>query len=159
MELMRNTNSILTRNTYVFFVDNYLISYKKYKYKVIEGTNTFDDICKDLEYIITHSNLNKFHIFIKDNITSINEELLKKCDAIAYFIYQFTGNKTILHINNNKTTFLKKMYYENKDLAKYDSIQIQIDNKCAEFKDGDARIRITNTSKGSVVDFSFENNL
>ena len=51
------------------------------------------------------------------------------------------------------------MYLENKNLADYDAIQIQIDNSYVEFKDGDMQIRITNTSKGSVVDFSFENNL
>lgn len=150
MKLNSYTNTILMRNTCVFLIDNYLISYRS-KFEGHEGTNTFEDICKDLGYLITCNHLNKFHIFIKDDILAINEELLKKCDAIAYFIYQFTGSKTILHLNNTKTTFLKKMYYDNKDLAEYDSIQIQIDNKRIEFKDGCEEITISHNSKGPIV--------
>lgn len=158
MKLMKGTNSILMKNTYVFFIGRYLL-YPTKCYCQKEGINTIEDICKDLKYIVTHSNLNKFHIFIKDDITVIDEMLLKKCNAIAYFIYQFTGKKTILHINKTKTTFLKKMYIDNKNLVDYDTIQIQIDNIQVEFKDGDVQIRVINTSKGPIVDFSFENNL
>lgn len=155
--IMMGTNSLLMKNTYVFFIGhcslNHIDNYHD------KSNNTIEDMCHDLNYIITHSNLNKIHIFIKDDICVINEDLLKKCNTIAYFIYQFTGKKTILHINKTKTTFLKKMYLENKNLADYDAIQIQIDKSYVEFKDGDVQIRITNTSKGSVVNFSFENNL
>ena len=155
--ITRGTNSLLMKNTYVFFIGH--CSLNNIDNYCNKSNNTIEDMVKDLNYIITHNNLSKIHIFIKDDICVIDETLLKKCNTIAYLIYQFTGKKTILHINKTKSTFLKKMYHENKDLGNYDAIQIQIDRSYVEFKDGDAQIRITNTSKGSVVNFSFENNL
>lgn len=147
MKINKN-NSILLKNSYIFLADEYDI-YDSGHY--IHSYHKYEDILHDIIDKPNKTHICKYHIFIKNSISVLTEDLIKRCDLIARAIYVMTGKKTILHIDKSQSTFLKKMYLENKKLGIYDCIQFQIDSRFVRFKDGYTEIVVINSKNGPIV--------